>query len=179
MEHLAKDEIRSLLSVAKGFSERDYLMILVGYSHGLRASEVVGIKAQDIQDGCLTVARLKGSLKTTQPLVSSEGKLLDEASALPKFAFDFHPNQRLFPVNRKHFWKLVSMYGKRAGLPKRKCHPHILKHSIAIQIIHSAGIKNARQYLGQKSPSSTHAYLKADDDGVEGDRRRPRATSAV
>ena len=50
-----------------------------------------------------------------------------------------------------------------AKIPARKRHPHILKHTIALQTIHSAGIENVRQYLGHKSMSSTGAYLKVTD----------------
>jgi site-specific recombinase XerD len=50
-----------------------------------------------------------------------------------------------------------------AGIAKRNAHPHILKHSIAMQSIGNAGIENVRQYLGHKSLSSTGAYLIVDD----------------
>src|SRR5208337_1504215 len=138
-------------------------MILVAYSHGLRASEVTGMQADAVKDGHLTVARLKGSLRTVQPLVSDENPLLDEASALFAFAGSLHGKQRLFPVTRQHFWRLVQRYAAAAGIPERKRHPHVLKHTIAMQVIHSAGIENTRQYLGHKSMSSTGAYLKVTD----------------
>jgi site-specific recombinase XerD len=44
-----------------------------------------------------------------------------------------------------------------------KAHPHVLKHSIAMQTIEHAGIENVRQYLGHKSISSTGSYLKVTD----------------
>lgn len=163
MEALSKPELIALLSAAKARKTRDWLMILVAYSHGLRASEVTGLQSDAVKDGHLTVARLKGSLRTVQPLVSDENPLLDERSALFAFAQSVHGKQKLFPVCRQHFWKLVQRYAEVAGIPERKRHPHILKHTIAMQIIHSAGIENTRQYLGHKSMSSTGAYLKVSD----------------
>ena len=163
MEHLSKDEIRELLRVAKAHRERDWLMILVGYWHGLRASEVVGITAGCIADGHLTVARLKGSLKTVQPLVEDADPLLDEAKGLFEFTREMHENQKLFPISRVQFYRLFRGYSAQANLPRRNSHPHILKHSIAMQSIGNAGIENVRQYLGHKSISSTGAYLKKDD----------------
>ena len=80
MEHLSNAELLALLAAAKASRERDWLMILVGYWHGLRASEVVGLTAGSIVDGHITVARLKGSLKTCQPLVKHADPLLDEAT---------------------------------------------------------------------------------------------------
>lgn len=160
MEALSKPELIALLSEAKKHKTRNWLMILVAFSHGLRASEVTRMQADAVKDGHLTVARLKGSLRTVQPLVADENPLLDERSA----RFDYvHGKQRLFPVTRQWFWKLMQRYAEAAGIPERKRHPHVLKHTIAMQTIHSAGIENVRQYLGHKSMSSTGAYLKKTD----------------
>jgi integrase/recombinase XerD len=163
MEALSKPELLALLSVAKAASKRDWLMILVGYWHGLRASEVVGLTPSSIADGCVTVARLKGSMKTTQPLPEHADPLLDLRSELIEYIRGMHPNQTVFPISRTHFWRLVKKYSALAGIPKRLGHPHILKHSLAMQTIKSAGIENLRQYLGHKSLASTGAYLKVDD----------------
>ena len=57
----------------------------------------------------------------------------------------------------------MQRYAAEAGIPARKRHPHVLKHTIAMQTIHSAGIENVRQYLGHKSISSTGSYLKRTD----------------
>jgi len=164
MDHLSKDEIRGLLAAAKSHSTRDWLMILVGFWHGLRATEVLEIRAKHVQDDHLTVARLKGSLKTTQPLVHASEPELDEAAGLLILLKNRHPNERLFPICRQQFWRIVQRHAATAGIAKRKAHPHILKHSIAMQTIHSAGVENVRQYLGHKSLASTGAYLKVDDE---------------
>jgi site-specific recombinase XerD len=66
------------------------------------------------------------------------------------------------PMSRKQFWRLMQRYGKRAGLPPKLCHPHILKHSICSQSIHTAGIENVRRHAGHKSLASTGFYLIRD-----------------
>jgi integrase/recombinase XerD len=172
MEALSKPELLALLSAAKACRKRDWLMILTGYWHGLRASEVCAIIASDVADGQVTVARLKGSLKTTQPLMASSDPLLDEASGLIDFIAGMHPNQRVFPVSRVHFWRLVKKYAAAAGIAKRLGHPHILKHTIAMQTIQKAGIENVRQYLGHRSIASTGAYL------IKTDQEASRAIAA-
>ena len=138
-------------------------MILVAFCHGLRASEVTALQVDAVKDGHLTVQRLKGSMRTVQPLISSENALFDERSAMFDFLRFQKPIKRLFPITRQHFWRLLQRYGVAAGLPARKRHPHVLKHTIAMQIIHSAGIENTRQYLGHRSMNSTGAYLKVSD----------------
>jgi type 1 fimbriae regulatory protein FimB len=163
LEHLSKPQLKALLAAAREHSERDWLMILVAFSHGLRASEVVGIKTHDVKDGHLTVKRLKGSNRTTQALVSDTDPLLSERQPMIDWALKTPPNQRLFRVSRITFWRAVQRHAKTAGIPAHLAHPHILKHSIAMQTIDEAGIENVRQYLGHKSISSTGAYLKVDD----------------
>jgi integrase len=78
MKPLTKDELRSLLTVARSHSERDWLMILVAYWHGMRASEVVALTSGDIGHGEIVVRRLKGSDTTTQPLIYSTDPLFNE-----------------------------------------------------------------------------------------------------
>jgi type 1 fimbriae regulatory protein FimB len=163
LESLSKQQILDLLRCARAHRERDWLMILVGYSHGLRASEVTGIKASDIADGHLTVCRLKGSKRTVHPLFRSDEALLDEATGLVEYARGLPGNQRIFPVTRRTFARIVERHAKAAGIPRRLAHPHILKHSIAMQTIHSAGVENLRQFLGHKSGASTMEYLKVSD----------------
>jgi integrase len=180
MEALSNVELLALLDTARAHRERDWVMILVGYWHGLRASEVVKLQRDNVKDGHITVARLKGSLRTVQPLIEDENPLLNERKAVFDFVRNLHGNQRLFPITRQHFWRLIQRHAKAAGIPARKRHPHILKHSIAMQTIHSAGIENVRQYLGHKSISSTGAYLKVSDaDAASAIRKATRGSVAV
>jgi len=164
MHALSKTELRGLLAAAKAGRERDWLMILVAFNHGLRASEVTSFQSSAVQDGYLTIQRLKGSLKTTQALVEHSDPLLDEKAALIEYARKSTPGRSLFGIGRVQFWRLVKKYAKAAGVPAHKAHPHALKHSIAMQTIESAGIENVRQHLGHKSLSSTGEYLKVSDE---------------
>jgi site-specific recombinase XerD len=184
VESLSKPELLALLGAAKKKRTRDWLMILVAYQHGLRANEVVGgwrvrvvdkkkklkqryfhpgICTSDVRDDHLTVARAKGSMRTVQPLVEDDNPLLNERLGLFEYTRRFNGDARLFPLTRQRFFQLMREHGETAGLPIRKLHPHVLKATIAMHTIHSAGIENVRQYLGHKSISSTGAYLKVTD----------------
>ena len=138
--------------------------MLVGYLHALRASEVVGLRADSFSGGYVDVQRLKRSLRTVQPLLESSNPLLNEKGSVFAFVRKLHGKQRLFPITRERFWQIVQTHGSTAGIPKHLRHPHILKHSIAMQTIQTAGIENVRQHLGHKSISSTGEYLKVTDD---------------
>lgn len=166
MEHLSQDELIRLLTLAKQRSTRDWLILLVSFTHGLRVSEIVGkdgLTAANVQDGFLTVQRLKGSMKTVQQLRYTVDPLFDEKTALEAWCRE-HPSGALFPISRKRAWQIVQELGKAAAIPKHLCHHHILKHTLAMLTIGKAGIENVRQMLGHKSISSTGEYLKVDDD---------------
>ena len=70
MTYLSPEEVLAVLKAARVRSVRDWVMVLVAYRHGLRASEVCGLKLSDanLKDQTIRVARLKGSMLTTQPL---------------------------------------------------------------------------------------------------------------
>lgn len=141
-------------------------MILVAFWHGLRATEVVTFTRDAISDGFLTIQRKKGSLRTVQPLPENSEPLLNLKSALIDYASKANPGEPIFKVSRQHFWRLVQRYAKQAGIPAHLAHPHILKHSIAMQTIHTAGIEHVRSWLGHRSISSTGAYLNPSDEAT-------------
>jgi len=65
MDFLSPDELLVVLRCAREHSTRSWAMILIAYSHGLRASEVCGLKLGDINIKNATIAtkRLKGSFE--------------------------------------------------------------------------------------------------------------------
>lgn len=163
MHSLSKPQLLALLGAARAYRERDWLMIVVAFNHGLRASEVVGLTRDSIRDGFLTVQRLKGSNKTTQELVEHAEPLLNERQPLFDYTAHFLNTDKIFPISRQQFWRIVRKHGKQAGIPSHLCHPHTMKHSIAAQTIAKAGIENVRVHLGHKSIASTGEYLKVSE----------------
>lgn len=169
MQHLTNDELLRLLVAARSHSEMEYLAILVGYWHGLRVSEITGSRGftpECVRDGYLTIQRLKGSLKTTQPLVRHDNPLLDERDQIITLVENSEAGKPVFHFTRHRFWMIMRRHCKTADIAAHKAHPHILKHSIAMQTIKNAGIENVRAYLGHKSIGSTGAYLRVDDDAA-------------
>jgi len=163
VEALSKDELLAVLGRAYSARRRDWLIFLVAYSHGLRVSEVVALTRDSFADGYLDCRRLKGSLRTHQPLIEHDNPLLSECRPVLDYIAQMHANQRVFPISSRQVERLFVRYCALAGVPRYKAHPHVLKHTIAIQSIKLAGIENVRQYLGHKSMSSTGAYLKVND----------------
>ena len=163
IQSLSRDELLRILGMASARRERDRLMIALTFNHGLRASEVIELRRDNFDGTHLTVRRLKGSLKTTQELIAHSETLLDERKSLFDFLATIKGNERLFPITRQRFWQLIQEYGAAAGIPKHKRHPHVLKHSVAMQSV-SCGVQNVKQWLGHRSLSSTGEYLKVNDE---------------
>ncbi len=171
MTILTPQETLALLKAARKRSMREWAMILLAYRHGLRASEVCGIKLADVdlKAGSISIRRLKGSLHTIQPLYQHRGQpLLDETAALrawlrkrPADGSDFlFTSQKGGKLGRTQFFRNFQTIAESTGLPIEKRHPHVLKHSLASHLV--AGNVNLaliRQALGHQSISSTMAYV--------------------
>ena len=175
MMHLTPGELLSVLKAARARSARDWAMVLLAYRHGLRASEVCDLKlaAVDLRAGSVSLWRLKGSLHTVQPLYRHKGQpLLDEVNALRAWLRQRQADgsdylflsQKGGRLHRSQFFRDFQAAAKAVGLPPPKCHPHVLKHSLASHLV--AGNVNlalVRQCLGHKSIGSTMKYVAVSD----------------
>ena len=175
MTILSPQEMLSLLKAARKRSTRDWAMILLAYRHGLRASEVCGIKLADIdlKTSSISIRRLKGSLHTIQPLYQHRGQpLLDETAALrawlrkrPADGSDYlFTSQKGGKLDRTQFFRNFQTVAESAGLPVEKRHPHVLKHSLASHLVAgNANLALVRQALGHRSINSTMQYIGTSD----------------
>jgi integrase/recombinase XerD len=162
MKHLTQDEIKKLLREVP--NERQRLMFKVAFLHGLRVSELITLTRENIRDGYVTVQRLKGSNKTTQPFMVHPDPEISEAEGLAALFGTLKAGEILFPMSRGGVYRLMQRAGTRAGIPVHKLHPHALKHSCAMAVVNKIGIQELRTYLGHKSLNSTGAYLKESDE---------------
>ena len=172
---LTPDELLAVLKAARSRSARDWAMILFGYRHGLRASEVCSLKLADVDPKAdsISIRRLKGSLHTVQPLYRHKGQpLLDEVTALRAWqrerkadGSDFlFTSQKGGRLHRSQFFRVFQSCAEAADIPAQKRHPHALKHSLATHLI--AGNVNlalVKQCLGHKAIGSTMKYVAVSD----------------
>jgi type 1 fimbriae regulatory protein FimB len=176
MTFLTPDEILRVLRVAKR-SPRDHAMILLTYRHGLRASEVCNMKlAQiDLKNRQIDIPRLKGSLRTVQPIPEHRGdarSLYDEIVVLKRWLAEriedgsnyLFLSQKGGGLTRKQFFVTFRSIALAAGVSPEKCHPHSLKHSRATNLIAAkVGLMEVKALLGHKSISSTVQYIGVSD----------------
>lgn len=159
MRYLTKPEMQKVLAHALHDSRRDYLMILLGLNHGLRASEVISLKLTDVENGWISVKRLKGSYATTHPLSPKEtealsGWLLERPQG----------TNLLFPITRRQFGRIVKEHMLAVGVDKKLAHPHSLKHACcSIRYREGKGIENVCVFVGHKDIKNTLVYTNISD----------------
>jgi integrase len=164
MKHLSKQQVLAVLHEARLHSERNFIAVLLAYLHAMRISEVCALTTLNFQGNELVVARLKGSKKTTQPLLGSAEPLLDERSNVLAWLDGLRHGQRLIGIERSMLSKWFVVYCRKAGVPQTLRNFHVLKHSAAHHALDGGAKINAVQkYLGHASLASTGKYLEIDD----------------
>lgn len=152
MKSLTRDELARLLDVAEQISHEDALLIRVIFNHGLRVSEALALTDADIVGGHLIVKRLKGSKRTTQPLLPDEQELTSLRG-------------RFFNICRRTFDRRMKAYGTKAGISIIKLHAHALKHTTG-RLAYLGGMQVAelQSYLGHVNGGNTMIYLQATEE---------------
>jgi type 1 fimbriae regulatory protein FimB/type 1 fimbriae regulatory protein FimE len=131
-EYLTEAEVAKLIGAAKGnrYGQRDATMMLVAYRHGLRVSELVHLRWDqiDFDTANLAVRRVKKGSPSTHRILGDEMRALRRLHREqdPKSAFMF-TSERGSPFTTAGFAKLVERAGEAAGF-KFKAHPHMLRH---------------------------------------------------
>lgn len=164
MKSLSQQELLMLLAAARAHRERDWLLILVCFWHGLRASELVSFQRDAIVDGYLVLLRPDGSDRLRHMLVEHPEPLLNEKDALIEFAARSDWGVPVFDVCRRRVDQLMKRYCAEVGIPAELAHAHTLRHTVARLSIESAGVEHARRWLGHKSMGSIYEYLKVPQE---------------
>ncbi len=150
------------------------------------AIERPGLTVDAVEGAEITVQRLKGSMRTTQNLQDHENPLLDEKQAWrewlaerprlgkkgaakmsQKDVLGHFPSDEVFNISRRQVHRLFQRYATEAGLPRRKRHPHCLKHTIGTDLVESGlPLPKVQVHLGHKSLASTGKYTLPKEDEV-------------
>jgi len=156
---LSKDEVTRLLDSVRNRKHRAILMLV--YSAGLRVSEVVRLKLEDI-DVRRRLIHIKGSKgrKDRYTLLSSVA-----LEVLRDYYRFYRPRKWLFPGKRKDrhisaraVQKVVTATGKRAGI-RKKLTTHTLRHSFATHLLENGtDLRYIQELLGHKSSKTTQIY---------------------
>jgi type 1 fimbriae regulatory protein FimB/type 1 fimbriae regulatory protein FimE len=144
-------------------AERDALLVMMAYRHGLRASELIALRWDqiDLKAGTLHVARLKHGSHSTHPLRGPELRALrawkrEQGDATP-YVFT---SLRGGPMTRRTVHHVVADTAKVAGI-EFPVHPHMLRHATGFYLANAGQDTRAIQmYLGHKNIQHTVRYTE-------------------
>lgn len=164
-EYLTETEVERLMEATKGnrYGHRDATMILVAYRHGLRVSELVDLRWDqvDFRTATLHVRRAKQGTPSTHPILGDELRALRrlQREQEPKSSFVF-TSERGVPFTTAGFARMVERAGSEAKLGF-KAHPHMLRHACGYALANRGHDTRALQaYLGHKNIQHTVRYTE-------------------
>ena len=181
---LTEDEIDRLFAapnVAKEEGIRDRAMLELMYAAGLRVSELVGLKNDDVDLlAGLVMCHGKGSKERRVPLGKSAIHWLQQYTAVkagygkPSTPFVFLHRGR--PFTRQLAWSIIKRLAEKAGI--KNVSPHTLRHSFATHLLqHGADSRSVQALLGHSDISTTQIYTHMTDLHLRSayNRHHPRA----
>ena len=165
-EHLTPTEMQALLKAAtrRGrYGQRDACLILVAYRHGLRVSEAVSLRWDqiDLKAGHLHVRRAKNGTPSTHPMQGDELRALRQLRRdWPEHGGFVFLSERGGPMSADGVRKMITRTGEEAGLPF-PVHPHMLRHGCGYALANAGHDTRALQlWLGHRNIQHTVRYTE-------------------
>ena len=168
---LSAEEVDRLLAAPDEVTPlglRDAAMLELLYAAGLRVSELVNLRVDDVvRTGGFIRVMGKGAKERPVPLHQGALSLLaryERDSRLPLLAKRGAWTDALFvtirggAMTRQNFWKRLRMHARKAG-SRTEVHPHRLRHSFATHLLEGgADLRSVQQLLGHADLSTTEVY---------------------
>jgi integrase/recombinase XerD len=166
---LSSEEVDCLLMEPGSYDPietRDAAMLELLYATGLRVSELVALRLNDINFEAGYLRTLgKGSKERIVPIGrAAQNKILKYLHSARQRLLKHKESVYLFvnrsgtKLSRQAFWKAIKKYTRRAGIAKRTT-PHTLRHSFASHLLErGADLRSVQMMLGHSDISTTQIY---------------------
>ena len=170
--YLTPAEVEALIKAAGTVGRhrhRDKTLILIAYRHGLRVSELIGLRWSDVdlKAAQVHVRRLKKGVDSTHPLQGEEIRALRRLKKDYGGAFVF-TTELGGPLIRNTFNKIIARAGERAGI-SFAVHPHALRHACGYALANrGVPTRTLQHWLGHSSIRHTVRYTALSSAAFEG-----------
>ena len=173
------------LSAPEGLRDRAMLELL--YASGLRASECLALRLEDLNIAAgYVMATGKGNRQRLVPVGAQALKWVERYALTSRPAFVKRGDSRaLFvnrygrPLSRQALWMVIKRAGRRAGV-RSTVSPHTLRHSFASHLLErGADLRSVQAMLGHVDIATTQIYTHLPSSAVRAMYRKfhPRAVS--
>ena len=155
------DKVFEIFNNNSGKLDRDFLIIEILYSTGVRRDELINLKFEDIyfEQGLIKVLgkRNKERLVPVLPNLLSKIKKYSSNNSINSYLFKSKNGKKISPST---IYRIVKKYFRQIS-SKNKISPHVLRHSFATHMINNgADINSVKEILGHSSLASTQIYTK-------------------
>ncbi len=169
---LSADEVKNLIESVNGdfkYSLRDRAILELLYGCGLRVSELLDLRKEDLflKEDFIRV-KGKGSKERIVPLGGEAKKALIKYMTVSRPAFNKKISSFLFltrsgnKLSRMGLWKRFQQYIAKSGI-KKDLTPHTLRHSFATHLLErGASLRTVQLLLGHCDISTTQIYTHVD-----------------
>lgn len=175
VDYLTGKEIQSLLDAPhcqRASGIRDRAMLHLGFAAGLRVSELVGLRTEDLllRPEASIKIRGKGRRERILPLWKETLKAIQSWTSIrpTTLSTELFLNARGGRMTRSGFEYILAKHAKTAmaycpSLKEKRISPHVLRHSCAMHTLSAThDIRKVALWLGHTSVQSTEVYLRAD-----------------
>jgi len=144
---------------------RDAAMLELLYATGLRVSELIRVKLEDlVLDAGFLRTFGKGSKERIVPFGDTARKAIAVYMERGRPVFNRKNDPHLFltnrsrPMSRQTFWMKIVKYARQAGI-RSHISPHVLRHSFATHLLENgADLRSVQLMLGHSDISTTQIY---------------------
>ncbi|HSY32527.1 MAG TPA: site-specific integrase [Verrucomicrobiae bacterium] len=175
IQGITPEELQQMVKASKNdrYAKRNECMLVVGFSFGLRVSELLNLRIEDVdlENAQIHLERLKNG-KTHDPAIS---KALQRTLRAYVKDRNGKPTDYLFPsqwntdkpLSRGFFHKWFSETAQAAGLDVAKQHPHAMRHGLGFTMS-AAGMnpQTIAQALGHQSARMALQFYGSVTDAV-------------